>query len=114
MVQERTTGDIQAGPEATAAILPLVVGERIVCAAHAYEGKAVLCVRHGDEFIQRVFAPTSMAQRALMKEQGFYTNWLRYVSRTEAWKIAVSAQQIIRRVGGDSTNGGTLYSENLY
>lgn len=37
-----------------------------------------------------------------------------YVNRVEAWIIATNANQIIRYVGGNNTDGGTLFSENLY
>ena len=47
-------------------------------------------------------------------EQGFVTSKGRFVGRQEAWKIAVDQKQIVRRVGGDDSDGGTLYSENLY
>lgn len=46
--------------------------------------------------------------------QGFIDTWGNFHTRTEAWKIAESHGQIIKRVGGDDTDGGTLYSENLY
>jgi hypothetical protein len=47
-------------------------------------------------------------------EQGFVDQKGNFLSRTEAWQVAQTANQIIRRVGGDTANGGTLYSENLY
>lgn len=46
--------------------------------------------------------------------QGFLTSKYRFVNRQEAWVIAAEQRQIVRRVGGDTSNGGTLYSENLY
>ena len=46
--------------------------------------------------------------------QGFLTNKHRFVDRKEAWKIAVEQNQIIRRCGNDTKDGGTLWSENLY
>ena len=46
--------------------------------------------------------------------QGFLTNKHRFVDRYEAWKIAVEQNQIVRRCGGDTVNGGKLFSENLY
>lgn len=46
--------------------------------------------------------------------QGFLTSKYRFVDRIEAWKIAVEQNQIVRRVGNDTEDGGTLYSENLY
>jgi hypothetical protein len=36
------------------------------------------------------------------------------MNRLEAWEVAWAAGQIIKRVGNDTMNGGTLYSENLY
>lgn len=47
-------------------------------------------------------------------DQGFIDKHGEFHSRTEAWTIAFDAGQIFRRVGGDETDGGTLYSENLY
>lgn len=46
--------------------------------------------------------------------QGFLTSKHRFVDRYEAWKIAVEQNQIVRRCGGDTMNGGKLFSENLY
>lgn len=46
--------------------------------------------------------------------QGFLTSKYRFVDRIEAWKIAVEQNQIVRRVGNDTEDGGTLYTENLY
>lgn len=46
--------------------------------------------------------------------QGFLTSKYRFVDRYEAWKIALEQRQIVRRVGGDTENGGKLFSENLY
>lgn len=47
-------------------------------------------------------------------EQGFVDQRGVFLSREEAWRVAEAAGQIRRRVGGDTRNGGTLYSENLY
>lgn len=47
-------------------------------------------------------------------EQGFIDQLGQFHTRTEAWKIAEAAGQILYRCGGDTANGGTLYSENLY
>ena len=47
-------------------------------------------------------------------EQGFIDQLGNYWSRTESWKIAEKNNQVRRRVGGDTADGGTLYSENLY
>lgn len=47
-------------------------------------------------------------------DAGFIDQFGNFHTRTEAWKIAEAAGQIFRRCGGDTVNGGTLYSENLY
>lgn len=47
-------------------------------------------------------------------EQGFVDKFGVFHNRQEAWKIAKDANQIFRNVGGDQSQGGTLYSENLY
>lgn len=46
--------------------------------------------------------------------QGFVDNEGNFLTREEAWKVAERCGQIIRRCGGDTANGGTLYSENLW
>jgi hypothetical protein len=48
------------------------------------------------------------------EDQGFIDQFGKYYTRTEAWKIAEAMGQIRYRCGGDTANGGTLYSENLY
>ena len=50
----------------------------------------------------------------IKSEQGFIDRFSKFHNREEAWKIAEPAGQIRRRVGGDTINGGTLFSENLY
>jgi hypothetical protein len=45
-------------------------------------------------------------------EEGFYTNWHRFVSREEAMKIAKEQGQIYRPEG--THNPDVLYSECLY
>lgn len=94
--------------------------ERIVCAADYYQAdNVVLCgVRHGsnDMYSLHDFAPYR-GKSCLHKkyvQQGFITSKGRFVGRKEAWRIAVDQKQIVRRVGGDDSDGGTLYSENLY
>jgi|SRR6478609_3084701 len=87
------------------------VPERIVCAAHRLNGYIVIGLRHCDENTVRDAPSKTYLMDA---EQGFITNRRRFVDRQEAFQIAVREQQIKRRVGGDNSNGGTLYSENLY
>lgn len=45
------------------------------------------------------------------QQQGFITSTGRYVNRTEAWYIALAANQIIRKSNDDTPN---LYSEDLW
>lgn len=93
------------------------MNERIVCAANRNSiGHIVLGVRHFDAVMHIAIVDYYMAARcsSSFDEQGFFTSQGRFVSRTEAWKIAEAEGQILRRCGGDTANGGTLYSENLY
>ena len=99
--------------------IELNVSERIVCSANKYGDLVVAGVRHACGVmsgIHRAFDDrhTDLSEDFGDEVQGFVTNRHRFVDRQEAWKIAVSQRQIIRRVGGDASKGGTLYSENLY
>lgn len=88
---------------------------RVVCSAcKMTDGTIVLGARHWDG---RMIAMASMLNRQRShdpNDQGFIDQWGRFMSRTEAWKVAEAAGQILYRCGGDTANGGTLYSENLY
>ena len=98
--------------------------ERIVCAANEYtlllsddDPIIILGIRHSCDFMFDHVEDLLGAGFDVSKydeEQGFVTSKQRFVNRREAWKIAVEQHQIVRRVGGDTANGGTLYSENLY
>ena len=97
--------------------------ERIVCAANYYQaGNVIICgVRHGSLDMYSLFDHAEDVCEFSFKDtlsdkeqQGFITSKYRFVDRKEAWKIAVEQKQIVRRVGGDDSDGGTLYSENLY
>lgn len=46
--------------------------------------------------------------------QGFVDEKGNFLTRQEAWKVAEANNQIVNRCGGDTSNGGTLYSENLW
>ena len=89
---------------------------RIICAAnqHKTTGEILLGIRHCDKFMgqQRKRLP-DIGKNSEWK-QGFIDRMGQFHTRTDAWKIAQEANQIIRRCGGDDTDGGTLYSENLY
>jgi hypothetical protein len=93
--------------------------ERIVSAANKYGDVILVGVRHGSEDMYSLWDNVLEHDGAFFdnygrEEQGFITSKYRFVTRTEAWKIAVEQKQIVRRVGGDDSDGGTLYSENLY
>ena len=85
---------------------------RIVCAANkcVSNHQIILGIRHYDLFMRTHGA----RYLGLEMVQGFVDQHGVFLTRTEAWPIAEAAGQIIRRVGGDETDGGTLYSENLY
>jgi hypothetical protein len=86
---------------------------RIVSAANRLEcGLIFTGARHCDELMR---AQAKAANKKLTRsEQGFVDQKGNFYSREDAWKIAIRNNQIIYRVGGDTANGGTLYSENLY
>lgn len=88
--------------------LPEEVGHRAVCAANLYKGRIILGIRHFDGIMHAQYRGNSRREETM---QGFLDNKGRFLSREEAWKVAMSAGQIIRRVGGDE---GCLYSENIY
>lgn len=68
-------------------------------------GKCYLGYRHPDILI--AFEGT-VSKR--LQDQGFFTSKGRYVDRIEAFKIALSAGQILDPLSGQEI----LYSENLY
>lgn len=88
----------------------------IVCAAalNPTFNVVVLGVRHGDEFMCDAIESSTRWDFDVEAIQGFLDNKGGFLTRTEAWKVAEAAGQIKRRVGGDTIDGGTLFSENLY
>lgn len=86
----------------------------VVCAAVKFVNNSVVCsARHYDERMRETLRRLGVGQRSEV-EQGFVDQWGSFMSRREAWGVAAAAGQILRRVGGDTADGGTLYSENLY
>lgn len=88
-----------------------VIPERVVCAANRFpNGSIVLGVRHGCQIM--------LAQAKAMglvfheSDDGFYTNWQRWVNRTDAMVIAREQGQVFREDG--THNPDVLYSECLY
>lgn len=91
--------------------------ERVVCAANFYpiDKVTVTGIRHYDTVMISTIKDAYINTLHIHEEiQGFITSKYRFVNRQEAWKIAVAQHQIVRRVGGDTLHGGTLFSENLY
>lgn len=90
---------------------------RIVCAAIMMDDEVIVGPRHMDKTMRELIGMRSERsdirwwQEAI---QGFVDQFGDFYTRTEAWKVAEAAGQIFRRCGGDTTDGGTLYSENLY
>lgn len=93
---------------------------RVVCAANRCPktGHIILGARHWDESMHThngLFRYAGYSKHdANFSEQGFIDQHGIFMDRNEAWIVAEAAGQIIRRVGGDEADGGTLYSENLY
>ena len=87
--------------------------QRIVCAANKFEGIGktfiVLGARHYDKLMRE--AIERLPAGSYEKEQGFIDQLGNFLTREEAFVVATTAGQIIRRVGGDE---GRLFSENLY
>lgn len=87
---------------------------RIVCAAIRFaDGRVIVGARHWDQLMHQ---QADMAYRETQgrTEQGFIDQHCNFFSRHDAWLIANTNGQILYRCGGDETNGGTLFSENLY
>ena len=89
---------------------------RVVCAAVLYaDNRLILGPRHFDPTMHAQWDAIIYANYAgLIDEQGFIDQHGVFMNRQEAWKVAEAAGQILYRCGGDTYNGGTLYSENLY
>jgi hypothetical protein len=90
-------------------------GRVVVCSANRYSnGLMLVGLRHWDTQMHHQ-AMAYKAQGVLptdaSPEQGFLDNNGVFLTRQEAWVVAVAAGQVVRRVGGDE---GCLYSENLY
>ena len=89
---------------------------RVVCAANRNHMGLVVCsVRHFDPLMHRIIKPLLEQHTSCeFDEQGFVNTKGEFLTRTEAWKAAEENDQIRYRCGGDTADGGTLYSENLY
>lgn len=92
--------------------------QRVVCAACRDQyGQIVLGARHFDAWMHVAIRDLEKLYHVGEKStwtQGFLDNKNNFLDRAAAWSVASAAGQIIQRVGGDTANGGTLYTENLY
>lgn len=90
---------------------------RVVCSANRCPetGALVLGARHFDtRMLEQIKVYQNSGHSGSFNEEGFIDQHGVFMDRQEAWTVASKAGQIIRRVGGDASKGGTLYSENLY
>lgn len=92
---------------------------RIICAANKliledHREVVVAGARHWDKGMHEIVDAFYAVSQEL--EQGFIDQFNNFYTREEAWVIAETNGQIIRRVGGDTTleGNGRLFSENLY
>lgn len=87
----------------------------VVCAANRFkDGRIVLGIRHWDQIMHETVRFIYGDDIPKPVEQGFVDQRGNFLTRQEAWKLAKENGQIIRRVGADTLEGGTLFSENLY
>lgn len=87
---------------------------RVVAAANRFPcGFLAIGVRHGCPTMRK-----HMVERGYKNfvgaEQGFIDNRGEFMNRQEAWKVAVAAGQILHLCGGESLDGGSLFSENVW
>lgn len=88
----------------------------VVCAAVRYGKLVIPCVRHTSvdrqTLLKLIGADVLRAYHGKISgEQGFLDNYSRFLTRKEAYSVAVAAGQIIP---GTTPQPGTLFSEDLY
>jgi len=92
--------------------VPKTVERRIVCAALQNETGFIICgPRHFDGIMHSQINMRSDGSTWKGSKQGFVDQRGNFLTREEALIVAVDADQLIRRCGGD---GAQLFSENLY
>lgn len=89
---------------------------RIVCAAiRAPDLDVIIGIRHFSPDMRAQIQNRSDGEKFLdTVEEGFVDQWGLFLTRQQAWHIALKQNQIIQRCGGDTIDGGYLWSENLY
>jgi hypothetical protein len=88
--------------------------ERIVCAAlKDVNSPVIVCgARHYDIVMHKALEAMDRVGDNANWDQGFLTNYGRFVDRYEAFEIAKEMDQIIKKSG--NPNDIRLYSEDLY
>jgi hypothetical protein len=86
---------------------------RIVCAAvRLNNGLVISSARHFDPLMREQIKNNAFGPDVWnTAEQGFINSRGQFLTREQAYEMALAHGQIRRRVSGDE---GTLYSENLY
>lgn len=92
---------------------------RVVCAAiRAFDGTLLLGIRHYSHDMHMQIANRIDASKFMQRldhDQGFVDQHGTWMSREEAYQVALSAGQIIRpEACGNGLDGPKLYSEGLY
>ena len=93
--------------------------ECIMAAACFYKAASkdylLIGTRHGCRLMHEQIKQTGLTYSDVEEvDDGFITSRGRFISREIAWKIALYSGQIKHRCGGDTINGGHLFSENLW
>lgn len=89
----------------------------VVCSACKSQCGELMLIgaRHYDSLMHKTMkALEGAGYKWTAGEQGFVDQYGEFMTREEAWIVARASGQIRRRVGGDTLNGGRLFSENLY
>jgi len=85
----------------------------VVCAAVKLAGGKVVCgVRHFDELMLQDLPDDAESLKG--HEQGFVDNRYQFLSRAEAWHVAVEAKQVDPDSADYRGIRGSLFSEDLY
>lgn len=92
---------------------------RIVCAAiRAADGEVLLGIRHYSADMHRQIEQRRDGAKFTHRhdeDQGFVDQHGRFLTREEAYQVAMAAEQITRpHACGEGLNGMKLYSEGLY
>jgi hypothetical protein len=115
---DATTGPERKAVESGTRDAP--IGRRVVCAAiRAANGELVLGIRHYSADMRIQLAMRTDEGRPFMNrsgdDQGFVDQFGEYMTREEAFVVAVAANQIVRGFDwGSAPTGPKLYSEGLY